>query len=264
YPECFVFVVRVGVFRGCGGAGRGLRAGADLLRGRRDPDLGGGCGTGGEQSEEQGERLHGASLVGCFPERRGFLVPAGQLRGLAAYCTSGVLLHAQSRAILGWAGTGEHVCLQGGTSAAAQSTAGVSRLNRDLRRFRRTSGGGAVLASWSRRWSRRHSVRQLDDTKRHREGLLSVRGSALRPAWRRLVPDASGVLYQTLPGVVGAAGRCIGWPACRPQRCRAFPRSRRAGGKRKRRPSSPASRTRCSPPSSISRRAVGFRCSRRG
>src|SRR5207237_1193530 len=201
YPECFVFVVRVGVFRGCGGAGRGLRAGADLLRGRRDPDLGGGCGTGGEQSEEQGERLHGASLVGCFPERRGFLVPAGQLRGLAAYCTSGVLLHAQSRAILGWAGTGEHVCLQGGTSAAAQSTAGVSRLNRDLRRFRRTSGGGAVLASWNRRGSRAHSLRQLDDTKRDR----AVRRPALSLAGQ-LVSGARAAASRGDP--LGGGARC--------------------------------------------------------
>ena len=56
--ECFKFVLRGGDLRGRGGACRGLGAGADLLCGRSDPDLGGGCGTGGEQSDEQGERLH--------------------------------------------------------------------------------------------------------------------------------------------------------------------------------------------------------------
>jgi len=37
----------------------GCALGRNLLCGRGDPDLGGGCGTGCEQSDEQGEHLHG-------------------------------------------------------------------------------------------------------------------------------------------------------------------------------------------------------------
>jgi len=57
--EGLELVLRGGDLRGRSGIRRRLRRGADLLRGRRDPDLGGGCGTGGEQSDEQGEHLHG-------------------------------------------------------------------------------------------------------------------------------------------------------------------------------------------------------------
>src|SRR5437868_4821897 len=92
----------VPVYSPAGVAGGGRGVGADLLSGGRDPVPGGGCGAGGEQSVDEAEGVDGwASLVGCFPERRRFLVPAGQLRVRAAYCTSGVLVNAQSRAILG-------------------------------------------------------------------------------------------------------------------------------------------------------------------
>src|SRR5204862_5584844 len=76
HVEGLELVLRGGELRGRGCARRRLRGGADLLRGRRDPDLGGGCGTGGEQSDEQGERLQAeppwlaASRNGrCFPFR---------------------------------------------------------------------------------------------------------------------------------------------------------------------------------------------------
>src|SRR5436305_8900482 len=67
------------------------------------------------------------SLVGCLPERRWFLVPAGQLRGLAAYCTAGVRRRAQTRAYLGGSGSCADVGLPVGTCAATQSTRAGSR-----------------------------------------------------------------------------------------------------------------------------------------
>ncbi len=59
YLEGLELVLRGGDLRSRSCARGRLHIGADLLGGRGDPDLGGGCGTGGEQSDEQGEHLHG-------------------------------------------------------------------------------------------------------------------------------------------------------------------------------------------------------------
>jgi len=56
--EGLELVLGSGDLRGRGCARGGCAEGRISLL-PRDPDLGGGCGTGGEQSDEQGEHLHG-------------------------------------------------------------------------------------------------------------------------------------------------------------------------------------------------------------
>src|SRR2546430_16303046 len=111
---------------------------------------------------------------------------------LAAYCTAEVRRRAQTSVFIGWTGTCGDALLQGGTSAAAQSTARESPRNKSLRWICRTSGGRAPGLSISGRKGRRHLARKHDCRERRREGPLHVCESALSPGRRRCLPNAAG------------------------------------------------------------------------